>query len=123
MPNSLHPVDYSLPGSSVHGISQAKILEWVAISFSSFDLGIRPTSPAMAGEFFTAETPGKPLSSLAQGNFLLGDKDEKSTNWPGWICSTELTDSILITTYVAETNTGPIFFFFNEDENPDTRFI
>ena len=27
-------MDYSLPGSSVHGISQAKILEWVAISFS-----------------------------------------------------------------------------------------
>ena len=27
-------MDYSLPGSSVHGISQVKILEWVAISFS-----------------------------------------------------------------------------------------
>ena len=28
------PVDYSSPGSSVHVISQARILEWVAISFS-----------------------------------------------------------------------------------------
>ena len=28
------PMEYSLPGSSVHGISQAKILEWVTISFS-----------------------------------------------------------------------------------------
>ena len=28
------PVDCSLPGSSVHGILQARILEWVAISFS-----------------------------------------------------------------------------------------
>ena len=28
------PMDYRLPGSSVHGISQARILEWVAISFS-----------------------------------------------------------------------------------------
>ena len=28
------PMDYSLPGSSVHGILQARILEWVAISFS-----------------------------------------------------------------------------------------
>ena len=27
-------VDYSLPGSSVHGISQARILEWVAVSSS-----------------------------------------------------------------------------------------
>ena len=29
-----NPLDHSLPGSSVHGISQARILEWVAISFS-----------------------------------------------------------------------------------------
>ena len=29
-----HPMDCSLPGSSVHGIFQARILEWVAISFS-----------------------------------------------------------------------------------------
>ena len=28
------PMDCSLPGSSVHGISQARILEWIAISFS-----------------------------------------------------------------------------------------
>ena len=27
------PMDYSLPGSSVHGIFQARVLEWVAISF------------------------------------------------------------------------------------------
>ena len=43
------PMDCSLPGSSVHGISQAKILEWVAIS-SSLDLpnpGIKLVSPAL----------------------------------------------------------------------------
>ena len=28
------PVDCSLPGSSVHGIFQAIVLEWIAISFS-----------------------------------------------------------------------------------------
>ena len=28
------PVDCSLPGSSVHGVLQARLLEWVAISFS-----------------------------------------------------------------------------------------
>ena len=32
--NPCDRVDCSLPGSSVHGISQARILEWVAISFS-----------------------------------------------------------------------------------------
>ena len=33
-PTLCNPVDYSPPDSSVHGISQARILEWVAISFS-----------------------------------------------------------------------------------------
>ena len=28
------PMDCSLPGSSVHGIVQARVLEWVAIAFS-----------------------------------------------------------------------------------------
>ena len=29
-----NPMDCSLPGSSVHGIFQARVLEWVAIAFS-----------------------------------------------------------------------------------------
>ena len=33
-PTLCDPMDYILPGSSVHGILQARILEWVAISFS-----------------------------------------------------------------------------------------
>ena len=33
-PTLSDPKDYSLPGSSVHGIFQARVLEWVAISFS-----------------------------------------------------------------------------------------
>ena len=39
--------DCSLPGSSAHGFSQARILEWVAISFSngSFNPGNKPASP------------------------------------------------------------------------------
>ena len=51
------PVDSSQPGSSVHGISQARILEWVVISFSR-DLpnpGIEPASlesPVLEGGFF-----------------------------------------------------------------------
>ena len=57
------PMDYSLPGFSVHGTFQARILECVAISFSG-DLpgpGIEPVSPALAGGFFTAEPPRKPM--------------------------------------------------------------
>ena len=33
-PTLCDPIDYSLLGSSVHGIFQARVLEWVAISFS-----------------------------------------------------------------------------------------
>ena len=33
-PTLWNPLDYSLPGSSVHGIFQARVLEWVVISFS-----------------------------------------------------------------------------------------
>ena len=56
-------MDYSPPGSSVHGISQARILEWVAIFFPRVSTRprIEPMSPVLAGEFFTTEPPGKPL--------------------------------------------------------------
>ena len=33
-PTLCDPMDCSLPGSSVHGIFQARVLKWVAISFS-----------------------------------------------------------------------------------------
>ena len=33
-PTLCNPVDYSLPGSSIHGILQARILEWAALSLS-----------------------------------------------------------------------------------------
>ena len=50
------PMDCSPPGSSVHGILQARILEWVAISFSRglfLTKGSNPCllSPALAGRF------------------------------------------------------------------------
>ena len=61
-------MDCCLPGSSVHGIPQARILEWVAITFSgrSSPTGIEPAFPALAGRFFTAETPGKSHQSLGK---------------------------------------------------------
>ena len=34
------PVDRSLPGSPVHGIFQARVLEWVAISFSKISMNV-----------------------------------------------------------------------------------
>ena len=52
----------SLTGFSIHGISQTRILEWVAISFSrgsSWSTNQACVS-CIAGEFFTAEPPRKP---------------------------------------------------------------
>ena len=50
------------PGSSVHGIFQARILEWVAISFSRGSSQPRDQAHiiCIAGRFFTAKPPGKP---------------------------------------------------------------
>ena len=55
------PMDCSLPGSSVHGILQARIPEWVAIPFSPGDLsdqGIEPGSPALQADSLPSEPPG-----------------------------------------------------------------
>ena len=43
------PMDYRLPGSSVHRILQARILEWVAFPPPGHlpELGIKPWSPTM----------------------------------------------------------------------------
>ena len=57
-----NPMNCSLPGSSVHRTFLAGILEWVAISLSrgSSPPRMDPTSPALAGGFFTTEPSGKP---------------------------------------------------------------
>ena len=50
------------PGSSVHGILQARVLEWIAIPFSR-DLpnpGIEPGSPALQADSLPSELQGKP---------------------------------------------------------------
>ena len=56
---------YSLPGSSVHGILQARILEWVAMPLLG-ELpipGVEPASPllpALKADSLPTESPGKP---------------------------------------------------------------
>ena len=41
------PMDCNLPGSSIHGIFQARVLEWVAISFSRFHVLVIVNRAAM----------------------------------------------------------------------------
>ena len=63
-----HPMLCSAPGSSVHGISQARTLEWAALPLGDLPgPGIEPeslASPARAARFFTTEPPGGPLGTL-----------------------------------------------------------
>ena len=61
-----NPLDCSPPGSSVHGIFQARILEWVAISSSrgSSDPGVEPAtlaSPALKADSLPAEPSRNPI--------------------------------------------------------------
>ena len=61
-----NPIDCSLPGSSVHGILQARTLEWVAMPSSRGSSWPRDWTCiscifCIAGRFFTAEPLGKPI--------------------------------------------------------------
>ena len=62
MPNSYNPMNYSLPGSPVHGVSQARILEWAATSFSMGSFWPRDETCISHTRrwVFTTESPGKP---------------------------------------------------------------
>ena len=62
-----NPLDCSLPGSSVHGILQARMLKWVAISSSRGSPGPRDQtrvscSSCIAGRLFIAEPLGREIS-------------------------------------------------------------
>ena len=70
-----NPMDCSLPGSSVHGIFQARVLEWVAISFSRGSSWSRDwTQPSRIIYIISSEPPEKSLHN-SYGN----TKDPK---WP-----------------------------------------
>ena len=58
------PMDCSLTGSSVHGIFQARVLEWIAISFSR-------GSPALQADALPSEPPGKLESSRCYCKYLV----------------------------------------------------
>ena len=74
----VNPMDCSPPGSSVHGIFQAIILEWIAISFFRDlpDPGIELTSlmsPALASGFIITSTTKEALSGKPSGESLGSD--------------------------------------------------
>ena len=70
------------PGSSVHGVSQARILEWVAISSfrRSSGSGDQTHVFSIAGTFFTAE----PLGKVLVGDNLLQNKRKPMQFYCTW---------------------------------------
>ena len=62
-----NPMDCSLPGSPVHGILQARILEWFAIPSSRYcpNPGIKHSSPALQVDSLPSKPPEKPTLHYA----------------------------------------------------------
>ena len=87
------PTSCSLPGSSVHGILHARILELIAISSSRGSSWPRDQTcppPALTGRFFTTKSPGKFLFpkivgkakySPTAGVHYLGRKANHTLRW------------------------------------------
>ena len=73
------PMDCSLPGSSVHVISQARILEWVAVSFSRGSSQSRDWQV----EALPLSHLGSPIDmSVCSLNFILLDDSTVSSSLP-----------------------------------------
>ena len=70
--NCLQPKDHSLPGSSVHGIFQARILEWVAMPTPGdlSDPEIKPVSPRSKADSLPTEPLRKPILECSQLTML-----------------------------------------------------
>ena len=71
-PTLCDPMECSLPVSSVHGVFQARILEWVALPYSRGSFQPRDQTHVsciycIAGGFFTAGLLGKPQVRLCVG--------------------------------------------------------
>ena len=83
--HSCDPMDYTPPGSSVHGISQARILEWVAIPFFRGYSWPRDQTCVsfIAGGFFTSAPPGEPLKMLCTTSHYLQGRQKTGSLGPG----------------------------------------
>ena len=78
---SLRPHDCSLPGSSVHGILQARVLEWLAIASSRGSSQPKDQFRifCIAGILFTAEPSGKLKYLLLGGKAGIWDKGKQQS--------------------------------------------
>ena len=75
-PTLSDPMDYSLPGSSVHGIFQAKVLEWVAIAFSGL-----VHAAAAAKSLQSCPTLCDPRDGIPPGSAVPGILQARTLEW------------------------------------------
>ena len=79
-PTLCDPTDCSLPGFSIHGILQARTLEWVAISFSNaWKCKVKVKS--LSRIRLKVPLPSPKLSTYQPPNTILTQKDEHNTVW------------------------------------------
>ena len=87
-------MDYSLPGSSIHGIFQAGVLEWGAIAFSAgfFCRRVTPELPDSLGSFpqkvesesevaESCPTPSDPMDCGPPGSAIHGTLQARVLEW------------------------------------------
>ena len=80
------PMDCSSPGSSVHGIFQARVLEWIAIPFSRVSSWPRDRIQVshIAGRFFTVWPPKKPKLHIYLTLVIYSCKFFRVFIWTSW---------------------------------------
>ena len=89
-PTLCDPMDCSPPGFSVHGILQARVLEWAVIPLSkgSSQLRFEPRSPALQADSLPLSHQGSPLKQQVVGNspvaLLLGKAGLESIAGAQW---------------------------------------
>ena len=87
-PTLCDPMDCSLPGSPIHGIFQARVLEWVAISFSSLVAYTPPKnlSILVCKDSGNPEEPFSPVAQNCINLFSRGNYHVGQNNHSGFFC-------------------------------------
>ena len=81
-PTLSDPMDFSLPGSSIHGIFQARVLEWGAIAFSSIYI-YNPIFPSFSCCLITKSCPTlcNPMDLSPPGSSVHGISQTRILEW------------------------------------------
>ena len=91
-PTLLDPMDCSLPGSSIHGIFQARVLEWVAIAFSNDQPRQHIKKQT---HYFANKAPSSQSYSFSSSHVWMRELDYKESwalkNWCFWTVVLEKT--------------------------------